>query len=79
MVSSGLYQQMGSDTLQNNLYLGPYRYGPMSAHSLTQWFADDINVSDDLVPKRHYDDEPTSFETAEFQQDTETSREQNLS
>ena len=38
MVSSGLYQQMGQDTLDNRVHIGDYRWSPLAAHSLTQWY-----------------------------------------
>ena len=71
MVSNGLYQQMTPETLDNNAFIGPYRYSPMAAHSLTQWFESDINLSDSLPPPGpDWDNQETGFETAEFLRDT---------
>ena len=71
MVSNGLYQQMTPETLDNNAFIGPYRYSPMAAHSLTQWFSSDINLSDSLPPPgTDYDNQETSVDVAEFSRDT---------
>ena len=38
MVSKGLYQQMGNETLgSDRIHLGPYRWDPLHAHFLDQW------------------------------------------
>ena len=41
MVSSGLYQQMDQNTLDNRVHVGDYRWSPLAAHSLTQWYDED--------------------------------------
>ena len=71
MVSSGMYQQMNHETLENNAFIGPYRYSPWAAHSLTQWYDPSVNASDSLPPPgEDFDNQESSFETAEFGQDT---------
>ena len=38
LVSKGLYQQMGKETLgSDRIHLGPYRWDPLHAHFLDQW------------------------------------------
>ena len=37
LVSSGLYQQMNQDTMDNRVHMGPYRYDPLQAHYMDQW------------------------------------------
>ena len=40
MVSSGVYQQLSKETLAERTYIGPFRWGPLSAHGLKQWYGD---------------------------------------
>ena len=70
---------MDKDTLENNAFIGPYRYGPVAAHSLTQWYSDSVNEIDSLPKKPDYDNQQSSVETAEYSQDNEQSREARLS
>ena len=84
IVSNGMYQQMERETLDNNVFTGPYIYAPWSAHSVTQWYSPDVNFSDSTTsgigPQQpNYEAQESSFETAEFGQDTEQSREAGLS
>ena len=41
MVSSGLYQQMDQNTLDNRVHVGDYRWSPLAAHGLGQWYDSD--------------------------------------
>ena len=71
VVSHGLYQQMDDVTFDGQVTIGPYVYSPISAHSMTQWYSDDINHGDDKPPPGpDYDNQPTSMDVAEFQIDT---------
>lgn len=49
MISSGLYQQLNKETLADRTYVGPFRWGPLSAHGLPQWYGD-MNI--DPPPKK---------------------------
>ena len=53
MVSSGLYQQMDQDTLDNRVHIGDYRWSPLAAHSLTQWYeeGEEEGESEEPEPK----------------------------
>ena len=71
IVSHGLYQQMNSETFDSQVVLGPYVYSPISAHSLDQWYAGDIDASDDLeAPGPDYDNQEVTVDTAEYGLDT---------
>ena len=78
-VSHGIYQMMDNTTFKNNVHLAPYKYSPVAAHGITQWYDEDINKSDDLEKKPDYDNQPVSFETAELGQDTAETQEKGLS
>jgi hypothetical protein len=75
-ISANLVHHMSHDTVQNTVF-GDYQYSPIGSHSITQWFPEGFAKQDDQ-PLR-YDNQETSFETAELQQDTKESREANLS
>ena len=82
IVPDALRQQMDENTLENQVYFGPYRYAPWSAHSLDQFVPDGLGGTDEPGPgeqHKQFDNEPTSFDTAEFQQDTEVTQEAGLS
>ena len=79
VVSDGIRQQASKETLQDNIYFGDYRWSPFAAHSLTQWVPPTFGESDDLPKQKTYDDEPSSFDTTEFQQDTQETRAAGLS
>ena len=80
IVSNALYQQMNPLTFDTQVSLGPYVYSPLAAHSLSQWFPDSINLSDDLPPAGpDYDNQKSSLETEEFGQDTEATQAAGLS
>ena len=71
MVSAGLYQKMNQDTLDNRVYIGEYRWSPLSSHSLTQWYdevADEPKEEPDETPGRKLaeDDIPEVGETRSF-------------
>lgn len=80
MVSSGAYQHMDRETLDNNFYLGDYRWSPMAAHSLGQWYD-----SEDMVKEQgqqalaHQKPKESSFDVAELKQDTAQTRAEGLS
>ena len=46
VVSHGLYQQMSNETIKNNSYIGDYRWNPLNAHSLEQWYGDIDDIDD---------------------------------
>ena len=75
-IGSALLQNMSRDTLNARVFDGSYRYDPLSAHSLSQWYRDEINAADtaktpeDVVPL-----EPS----AEMLTDTPESRKAGLS
>ena len=79
VVSNAVYQQFSDETLENDVHLSDYRYDPLSAHSLTQFFNENINESDSKPKETHYDDEKPSFDTAEMAQDTPETQEAGLS
>ena len=41
LVSSGLYQNMNEDTLNNRVHMGPWRWDPLHAHYMDQWTPDE--------------------------------------
>ena len=41
LVSSGLYQQMNQDTMDNRVHMGPYRYDPLQSHYMAQWVSEE--------------------------------------
>ena len=81
IVSNAAYQQVNSQTFDTQVSLAPYTYSLISAHSLGQWYAGDIAVSDDLPPPGpdYEAQEATMDDVAEFQQDTPETQEAGLS
>jgi len=49
VVSNGLWQQMSHDTVDNQTYIGGYRWSPISAHSMDQWSDLDIENEDEIA------------------------------
>ena len=47
MVSSGIYQKLSKDTLENRTTIGPYRWSPLAAHSAAQWYDDEDKDTDE--------------------------------
>ena len=81
-ISDALRQQMDAGTLENNVYFGPYRYAPWSAHSLTQYVPSYLEKTDEVGPgeqHRQFDNETSNYDIAELHQDTEASRKAGLS
>ena len=80
VVSHAVYQQFSNDTLENNVTLGRYRYDPLSAHNLGQFYGENMHETIATEPYvKTYDNEDTSFETAEFAQDSKETQEAGLS
>ena len=84
LVSAGAYQNMSRETL-DNVYLGDYKYSPLAAHSLTQWYnADEMTLAQSRQANEMNQETkealPTiSGETAQMRQDTQETREAGLS
>ena len=38
LVSSGLYNMMSDEFIEKHVYLGGYRWSPLAAHAITQWY-----------------------------------------
>ena len=71
LVSNAAYQQVNSQTFNTQVSLAPYTYSLISAHSLGQWYASDIAVSDDLPPPGpDYEAQDTDMDVAEYERDT---------
>ena len=84
LVSSGAYQNMNRETLDNNLYLGDYAWSPLAAHSLTQWYnQDDMDKERKRLAlaesQKKIEPEGPKGETAEMSLDTKETREAGLS
>lgn len=79
IVSQGVYQQMNDQTYHENLSIGPYRHLPLSAHDLTQWYDQDVAISDDHIKMKTYEGTEDLQLGAEMQQDTVETRKANLS
>ena len=67
MVSSGLYQQMSQDTLDTRLHIGEYRWSPLAAHDIGQWYGGDTPEGGGDTPEGGGDPnlEPLSTDTLE--------------
>ena len=80
MVSSGAYQHMDRETLDNNLYLGDYMWSPLASHSVSQWYDHDQMVTEHGEQTReHQRPEESSYEVAELKQDNPQTRAEGLS
>ena len=84
LVSAGAYQNMSRETMDNNLFLGDYRWSPLAAHSLSQWYDEKAMEEDRLQHQREEnvkqrEPEHPEGETAQMSEDTEQTREAGLS
>jgi pimeloyl-ACP methyl ester carboxylesterase len=79
IVSDALLQNMNAETLQNNVYLGPYRYAPWSAHSMSQWYPESIAESDKLPKQIVYEGLEDLAPDSAMNQDTPETQAANLS
>lgn len=80
MVSSGAYQHMDRETIDNNLYLGDYMWSPLASHSVSQWYDYDAMTTEQgqqaLAEHKPVD---SSYDVAELKQDTSQTRAEGLS
>ena len=76
-ISANILEHMSENTIQTQTQFGDYYYSPIASHSITQWFPEGFGVHNDKPPT--YDNQPTSVETAEYQQDNEETQAANLS
>ena len=83
IVSNGLYQQFDQTHLEENVSMGPYRWSPLAAHSLSQFYEPALNIiktNDARTPEPNYEAQKTSFEMIpELSVDTPETRAANLS
>ena len=79
LVSNGLYQQIEPDTFNSQVTIGDYIYSPLGAHSLDQWFPDDVNQNDDVYKPPVYEGLEDLNPDATMFQDTPETQEANLS
>ena len=53
LVSSGLYNKMSNEFVEKHVYLGGYRWSPLTAHGLGQWSADIKKEDEETVAKNY--------------------------
>jgi hypothetical protein len=81
VASSNLQYFMNEETLANNVHFGGYQYGPMSAHSIHNWYPETFNQVDDNLehkPATHEGLEDLAPDSA-MNQDTPETQAANLS
>jgi hypothetical protein len=66
-----------NETLDEHVYWGTYKWDPVSSHYLSSWYPAQFN--NNAPSSTRIDNQPSSMDTAEFQQDNETSQAENLS
>jgi hypothetical protein len=81
IVSHGLYQQMSDTTFDTQVSLGPYIYSPLAAHSMTQWYGENVAASDDVFKPQQdwYEGLEDLTPDSAMNQDTEETQAANLS
>lgn len=81
LVSSGAYGNMDRETIDNNLYLGDYKYSPMAAHSVSQWYDHDEMSTEQgrQALEQNQTIETQDSDVAEFNQDNLETRAEGLS
>ena len=52
-VSSGLYNKMSNAFIQENVYLGDYKFSPLAAHSIGQWSDQIESLGEDAVSENY--------------------------
>jgi hypothetical protein len=73
---------MDDVTFESQVSLGPYSYSPIGAHSMTQWYPENVAASDDvfkLQQQKQYEGLEDLAPDSKMNQDTEETREANLS
>ena len=58
VVSNGLWQQMSHDTIDNQAYIGGYRWSPLAAHSMSQWSPDLTEENEEEMARRYEETDP---------------------
>jgi hypothetical protein len=75
---------MNEDTLTNNVHFGGYQYGPISAHSIHNWYPETFKLEDAKLQIKA--NQPKTYEGLEnlapdsaMNQDTQETRDAGLS
>mgnify|MGYP001191213453 CR=1 FL=1 len=70
---------MSDTTFENQVSLGPYIYSPIGAHSMTQWYPDNVAASDDVYHPPVYEGLENLAPDSAMNQDTPETQAANLS
>jgi hypothetical protein len=81
IISHGVYQQMDDVTFDTQVSLGEYVYSASAAHSMKQWYPENVAASDDVFKQQQqwYEGLENLTPDSKLNQDTQETREANLS